>query len=156
MNNERLLHLLAAYGADSAKWPAADRAGVSFEQLADRIERSESGAMHHEGEAMRAEAVALDDWLDSYRVKPPGHDLLNRIIASGPAPAVKRWFEHLWSGMGLGMAGVAAGGILAGVLLMSAILAPDEMSQAVSSSPTADSSYLTTAFNGSSPLWSEE
>jgi hypothetical protein len=185
MKNERLHQLLATYGAQPAKWPAADRVDTPAANPADLIVNTESGVIQAgsgvmrvgsaseqaESKAMLAEAAMLDSLLDSYRVSAPGPELLARIMASAPtatmatAPAptmacaptpVKRWFEHLWSGMGLGMAGVAAGGVLAGILLMSSILAPDEVSRVISSSPTADSSYLTTAFNGSSPLWSEE
>jgi hypothetical protein len=178
MKNERLHQLLATYGAQPAKWPAADRVDTPAANPADLIVNTESGVIQAgsaseqaESKAMLAEAAMLDSLLDSYGVSAPGPELLARIMASAPtatmatAPAptmacaatpVKRWFEHLWSGMGLGMAGVAAGGVLAGILLMSSILAPDEVSRVISSSPTADSSYLTTAFNGSSPLWSEE
>jgi hypothetical protein len=139
MNPERFRNLIAAYGANPVKWPEEDRV-QAFEQTVPQGMDSQMAL---------ADAAMLDDLLDDYIVADPDRALMTRIVASAPAAATRAWFSHWWSG--LGVAGVAAAGVLAGIMVVSSILPPPPPL-----SPPAELSYLTTAFGGSSPLWSEE
>jgi hypothetical protein len=140
MTPERFRSLVDAYGADPSKWPNDDRVRA-FEHAATPQGTDVRTAL--------ADAAMLDDLLDDYVVAAPDRALMARIVASAPASTTREWFSHLWSG--LGVAGVAAAGVLAGVMVVSSILPP-----VAQVSPPTELSYLTTAFSGSSPLWSEQ
>jgi len=98
MNNERIRQLIEAYGADPARWPAADRDAAA--------------AQHAEPTAAVAvelqQARALDCALDA--VSPPlalPSGLRARILATAPAPRVAWWFELGQALGGLRLAGPA-------------------------------------------------
>ncbi|MDF3835735.1 hypothetical protein P3W85_22700 [Cupriavidus basilensis] len=135
MTPERFRALIDIYGADPAHWPAGERSqGQAMAPLPE-----------HRG-ALDA-AAALDRLLAAHRVAAPDAALLRRIAASAPlarAPRVPWW----WSGLGLAGAGLA--GTVAGVLLMSALLA------ALPAPAAIDLPYAATAFGGMARNGSEE
>lgn len=105
MTRERFARLVAAYGADPARWPAAERAGAI--EVARRPENL----------AVLADAAALDAQLQGYSVDFPGAPLVHRVAAGAPRPAA-RWRRAgvWWSGLGL--AGVGAAGAMLGALMI--------------------------------------
>jgi hypothetical protein len=75
MNRERFEHLLEAYGADFARWPASERAAAA------------AYAAQHAGEIAPAlvAARALDAALDAVRgAAPDAAGLSQRVLAAAP------------------------------------------------------------------------
>lgn len=99
MTLDRLTELLGAYGAASARWPAAERA--------DALALIESSP---EAQALVAEAMALDDALAASPVVPVSPALRARILldaecllAAAPkpvahAPGWRGWIAQIWPG----------------------------------------------------------
>jgi hypothetical protein len=115
MTPERLDQLIAAYGAEPARWPAKERA--------------EAEALLGANPAALDAARALDAALDAWKPQFPTMDLRNRVLATAPKPRVQGrvwvWARpRLWlQGAGLAMAcaaGVAVGATLIGPDLASA------------------------------------
>ena len=100
---ERLVAVLAAYGADPARWPEADR-------------RNLAAHLAEEGEAMAA-AQALDRLLASAPKAAPGEDFVARVMARiddgarEPAPRARRM------GLGWGSAIPLAASLILGAYL---------------------------------------
>jgi hypothetical protein len=151
MTPERFRAIVDAYGADARHWPAAERADAS------------AWAEQHRGEAdaLLAQAALLDAWLGSASVAAPEPALVERIVASAPAPSRRRrWLPLAWPGSGSGraswwwsgaaFAGVGLIGGVAGAFAVSFFLVTG------SPSPGTESSYLTTGFSGTAADWSGE
>jgi hypothetical protein len=107
MDNDRLDRLLAAYGADPARWPQGERAA----------------AMRLFAERPRPEALAaasrIDGLLDAWVPASASLSLRERIAASAPRPRGEKsvWRSPMFwlSGAGLAAAGVM--GLMVGVSL---------------------------------------
>lgn len=105
MKPERFARLVEAYGADPARWPAAERAGALV-----------AAAQPHNA-ALLAEAAMLDGWLDCYEVRLPGAALIHAVAAGAPQPVMQSRRAALWW-PGLGLAGVGAVGVVVGALVV--------------------------------------
>lgn len=107
MNEERFTDLAGAYGGDVSRWPmqtwdAAAAFMASAPGLSGRI---------------LAEAAELDVALDAWGSIPADAALIDRILASAPAPRARRsWREWLAPvGLGAGLATACAVGLIFGV-----------------------------------------
>jgi hypothetical protein len=100
MDDERFEALLAAYGADAARWPDAERA-LALRHLAA------TPSAH----GLRAEAKRLDGLLDAWTMDTAGADLERRVAATAPLASIFRP-RTLW----VTAAGLAAACVL-GVLV---------------------------------------
>jgi hypothetical protein len=100
MDEERFEAMLAAYGADAARWPGAERA-LALRHLAA------TPSAH----GLRAEAKRLDVLLDRWALAAPAADLERRVVASAPLARIFRP-RTLW----LSAAGLAAACVV-GVLV---------------------------------------
>jgi hypothetical protein len=102
MTPERLQQLIAAHGAEPARWPEDERA-AALSMAVDHASALEAG---------RALDRALDAW-----VAPPPSDALRRRVL-GAAPATPPWARPgLWLS-GAGLAAACAAGVVAGVGLI--------------------------------------
>lgn len=112
MTPERFHSLVDAWGADSRRWPDAERADALAWARAHRAE----------ADAALAAARDLDAWLACDRIAPPSSALVERIVAGAPAraDAGSRRRRFWWSGVGV--AGVGLAGALAGAVAMSFIV----------------------------------
>lgn len=139
MTPERFRTIVAAYGSDARRWPAGERAAA------------EAWAHANPREALLAldDAADLDAWLAYDTVAPPAPSLVERIVATAPAPQrARRRGKVWWSGAafaGVGLAGALAGAVAVSMLMLGG--AP--MSQ-------HEPGYLTTTFGGPSVDWSDE
>lgn len=108
MEQERFEQLIAAYGADPARWPAAERAA----------------AQRRAAERDLGDERALDALLDAYRVEGPSAALRQRVLAAAPGP--RRAFRptRLFWLSGAGLAAACAAGVLLGVRLGGAMASP--------------------------------
>lgn len=107
MTKERFQALAEAYGAEIAGWPAEYRDDAALLAAADSAF----------AQAVLAREAQLDAALDALPRVPASAALVERILASAPAPR-RRW--RLWlapAGLGAALAGVAAAGLLVGVQL---------------------------------------
>jgi hypothetical protein len=126
MTSERFLALVAAYGADARRWPAADRAAA--ERFAADDPARFAPAV--------AEADATDALLHASCVAPPSMALRDRVIASAAEAGLKarregrRWVDRLVLTLGAGWAAAACAGIVAGVM-MTSYLTADAQADAV-------------------------
>ncbi|MET3554097.1 hypothetical protein [Burkholderia sp. 567] len=133
MTPERFRTIVAAYGSDARRWPQDERAAA------------EAWAQAHPRDALAAldDAAELDAWLMQDTVAPPASALVERIVASAPAPQrARRRGKVWWSGAafaGVGLAGALAGAVAVSVLMLG-------------SAPIAqhEPGYLTTTFGGPS------
>jgi hypothetical protein len=128
MNQERLEQLISAYGAEPARWPAAERAEAE-RRLNEDATASEPLALER----------ALDAVLDSWAPQFPTMALRNRILAEAPVGRGARLSRRgLLGGRGLwlsgaGLAAACAAGVAVGAGLIAPSLAnafPGERSQA--------------------------
>ena len=121
MNRTRFEHLLEAYGADFARWPAAERAaGAAY-------------AEHHAPDlaALLREARALDAALNEARgAAPDVAGLSARVLAAAPKPA-----QGFGRRAGLALAACAVFGAMLGY--GGGLMAP---------AAAADEEYFTMAF----------
>jgi len=111
MDPERLNELIDAYGAEPARWPAAERAAA--QALLARTPAAR---------ARLAEAAALDSRLDSWTGNAPALDpaRLAAAASAGPQPRplsrprpAMRWTPFAWQGAA-GLAAAALAGFLIG------------------------------------------
>jgi hypothetical protein len=97
MDRRRLQDLIAAYGAEPERWPAAERdqarALATFSDLAD--------------------AAALDRVLDAFTLAAPGLELRRRVLAGAPKQRNVRAIWPAWLS-GLGLAAACAAGLVVG------------------------------------------
>jgi len=113
MTPERFGHLADAYGADLRRWPAAERAGA--QALLARGDAEVLDALE--------QARQLDRMLDRHQVPAPAPGLARRIAASATiAPRDAFWRRYAdWLSragfVGVGLAGVAAGMLVASLSL---------------------------------------
>lgn len=111
MNATRFEEILAAYGADPARWPDGERdAALAFAQENPQ----------HSARPM-ADAHLLDAALDRARTDPPGDLLMARILKTGEAQTriVPPWARiaavlALGAGLGLGWGGASLDGAVQG------------------------------------------
>ncbi len=114
---ERFSALADAYGAVVARWPEAVR-----DKAMCRAREPEFGAV-------LAKAESLDAYLDAWTVYVPGNDLLARVVSSAPTP--RRAFcagaRFWWAGIGIGvsLAGAAAGALGAATFVPPELVASD-------------------------------
>jgi hypothetical protein len=136
MTPERFRTLVDAYGADSCRWPAAER------------EAAEAWAAQHraEADALCAQAASLDAWLAGATVEPPARALVERVVAR--APARRAHGRFWWQGAVFAGAGLAGG--LAGAFAVSFFV--------LTSAPPSlhEASYFTSGFGGTTASWSGE
>ncbi|MBR8220821.1 hypothetical protein [Burkholderia ambifaria] len=133
MTPERFRTIVAAYGSDARRWPQDERAAA------------EVWAQAHPRDALAAldDAAELDAWLMQDTVAPPAPALVERIVASAPAPQRARRRGKVWWS-GAAFAGVGLAGALAGAVAVSMLM--------LGSAPIAqhEPGYLTTTFGGPS------
>ncbi|WP_175713195.1 hypothetical protein [Burkholderia ambifaria] len=133
MTPERFRTIVAAYGSDARRWPQDERAAA------------EAWAQAHPRDALAAldDAAELDAWLMQDTVAPPASALVERIVASAPAPQRARRRGKVWWS-GAAFAGVGLAGALAGAVAVSMLM--------LGSAPIAqhEPGYLTTTFGGPS------
>ncbi|MBR8128070.1 hypothetical protein [Burkholderia ambifaria] len=133
MTPERFRTIVAAYGSDARRWPQDERAAA------------EAWAQAHPRDALAAldDAAELDAWLMQDTVAPPAPTLVERIVASAPAPQRARRRGKVWWS-GAAFAGVGLAGALAGAVAVSMLM--------LGSAPIAqhEPGYLTTTFGGPS------
>jgi len=133
MTPERFRTIVAAYGSDARRWPQDERAAA------------EAWAQAHPRDALAAldDAAELDAWLMQDTVAPPAPTLVERIVASAPAPRRARRRGKVWWS-GAAFAGVGLAGALAGAVAVSMLM--------LGSAPIAqhEPGYLTTTFGGPS------
>ncbi|HYE43681.1 MAG TPA: hypothetical protein VEA15_09845 [Caulobacteraceae bacterium] len=125
MNTERFETLIAAYGAEPSRWPAAERDAAMAFMASDRAA----------AERLLFEARMIDAALDASPTPQVSHALRESILAAAPRPRPVRsggfgWPAWLRAGAGLVAAcavGAAAGGLtitqLAGAAQADSILA---------------------------------
>jgi hypothetical protein len=101
MDEERFEAMLAAYGADAARWPEAERA-LALRHLAA------TPAAH----GRRAEAKRLDALLDSWRLDTPSTAFERRVAAAAPLARIFRP-RTLWISAA-GLAAACVVGVLVG------------------------------------------
>ncbi len=121
MTPERFAHLAEAYGADLHRWPAA--------------EQPDAQALLHSGDTTALTALQqarqLDRLLDSHQLAPVDPALARRIRLSAPvARPTSFWTRYAgWLSpagvIGVGIAGVAVGMLVASLSLPTPRLAPD-------------------------------
>ncbi|MBR8181089.1 hypothetical protein KDW54_01640 [Burkholderia ambifaria] len=133
MTPERFRTIVAAYGSDARRWPQDERGAA------------EAWAQAHPRDALAAldDAAELDAWLMQDTVAPPAPALVERIVASAPAPQRARRRGKVWWS-GAAFAGVGLAGALAGAVAVSMLM--------LGSAPIAqhEPGYLTTTFGGPS------
>ncbi|HEY1610385.1 MAG TPA: hypothetical protein VGG24_14050 [Paraburkholderia sp.] len=152
MTPERFHTLVDAWGADSRRWPDAER------------EDALAWARAHRAEADAAFAAArdLDAWLACDPLAPPSHALVERIVAGAPAriDAGARRRRFWWSGVGV--AGVGLAGALAGAVAMSFVVlgSPPPSANGSGHGFAAENSAFETGFgspdSGSVADWGDE
>lgn len=135
MNDERLNALIAAYGADPARWPEGERAAANA-----RLDAATPGL---------AEARELDLWLAASPAPAVSMSLSERVIAAGlgarATPArVRLWRDRLALAFGAGWAAAACAGVVAGVLVGGQIGEADRVDAVLyqASQPTLDDSEM--------------
>lgn len=113
MTSERFLALVAAYGADTRRWPEAERAAA----------RAFAASEPAVADPAMAEADAADALLHASRVALPSMALRDRVIASAAEAGLKarresrRWLDRLGLAFGAGWAAAACAGVVAGLSL---------------------------------------
>lgn len=115
MTAERFLALVAAYGADARRWPAAERASAeAFAAAEPAIAR-----------AALAEADDIDALLHASPARHPTMALRDRVVLSASEAGLKArragraWIDRLGLAMGAGWAVAACAGVAAGVMMTS-------------------------------------
>lgn len=109
MSPERFDALIAAYGAEPSRWPAAEREAAT-------------AYLGRRPDALGAEQ-ALDEALDAWRPAPASAALRERILAAAPRPAPTRWsWRQVWL-PGAGLAAACAAGAVVGATLVGPSLA---------------------------------
>jgi hypothetical protein len=113
MTAERFHALIAAYGADTRRWPEAERAAAeAFAAACPGIARTALD-----------KAEAIDALLHASRVRSPSAALRDRVIASAADAGLKarregrRWLDRLALAFGAGWAAAACAGVAAGVIM---------------------------------------
>lgn len=106
MTIDRFRALADAYGGVIARWPG------------DVAAEARRLSLTAEGGAILADALALDEALDEWRVPAPGAALAGLIVAGAPGPSLARRARLLWAGFGVAAAlSGATAGVAATVVL---------------------------------------
>ena len=128
MTLDRFTDLAAAYGADIARWPEAERTA------ARALAQSEPRAA-----AILADAGILDRALHAAVTPPASRALYERVIAEAPALVARgrlaRWMTAV--GLGAALAMAAASGVAVG-----AVFAPSAVLQLQSADPLSEANTL--------------
>lgn len=132
MTPERFEALAEAYGGDPARWPATERDAAAA-LMADRPAWAQ---------AVLAEAAALDGLLSALPAPRAPAELVARIVRGAPAPRRpwRRWFVP--AAMGAGLAAATAAGVLVGVQLGAADVAPSGDAMVAGADDEAFNLYL--------------
>lgn len=124
MTRERFQELADAHGGAVARWPAAEREAAAI-------------LMAAEPEFARqclAAADSLDAALDLWAPLSAPQGLRDMVIAAAPLGRPRRgpraWL--LGAGVGAGLAGACAAGLVFGVVLSGSLSAPSDAAEAVS------------------------
>ena len=108
VTTERFEALAEAYGGDVARWPEAEREAAAA-LMAARPEWVRD---------ILGRADQLDGALAAFSPPRAASGLMDRIIATAPAPRARRWGGWLAPiGMGAGLAAACAAGVLLGARL---------------------------------------
>ena len=105
MTQERFEALAEAYGGDIGRWPQAERGEAT---AFARAQPQAAGPV-------LAVARRLDERLAADSLAEPGFDLRQRIIAAAPRAARRLWRWVTGVGLGLGLAGACAAGVVVGL-----------------------------------------
>lgn len=118
MTRERFEDLAEIYGGDIARWPMAERDAAALLMAADP----------DFAKAALAAPAGLDDLLGAWAPQPVTHQLREAVIASAPRPrtrtGVRGWFWR--AGLGVGLAGACAAGLVVGVRLSDTVVQQDD------------------------------
>jgi len=113
MTAERFLALVAAWGADSRRWPADERvAAEAFMAARPEIARPALD-----------EADAVDALLHASRAPAPSAALRDRVLASAADAGLRarrdgrRWLDRVGLALGAGWAAAACAGVVAGIVV---------------------------------------
>jgi len=120
LSMERFRVLADVYGGVIARWPDDHRRAAAQTAVAP------------EAAAILADALALDQVLDGWRVPAPASALVERIVASGhrpSGPSVASRARLWWSGLGVA---AALAGAVSGTAAV-AMVAPIDVSGAATS-----------------------
>ena len=122
MRRERFLELEEAYGGAVARWPDAEREAAAALMAAEPAFAREA----------LTEADRLDAVLDAWAPLAAPHGLREAVIAAAqPARrGVRAWL--LGAGVGAGLAGACAAGLVFGVALSGGLSSVSEVPEALS------------------------
>ncbi|MES2724275.1 MAG: hypothetical protein V4656_14065 [Pseudomonadota bacterium] len=124
MTRERFLELADAYGGGVAHWPAADREAAAALMAAEPDFARQ----------VLADADRLDAVLDAWAPLSVPHGMREAVMAAAPA-ARSRWSPRTWllgAGVGAGLAGACAAGLVFGVALSANLSSATEAPAALS------------------------
>ena len=106
MDAQRFAALVDAYGAESRRWPAAERDAA----------RAFAAEQPHACEPLLAAGRETDSLLSSVPVVVPGRKLRKAIMESAPKPRRRAMPEWMWL-PGAGLAAACAAGAVFGAVL---------------------------------------
>lgn len=124
MTRDRFLELADAHGGAVARWPAAEREAAATLMVAEPEFARQS----------LAAADRLDAVLDAWAPLSASHDLREAVIAAAPVARPRRGLRAwlLGAGVGAGLAGACAAGLVIGVALSGNVTAPNDAPEAIS------------------------
>jgi hypothetical protein len=114
MTRERFTGLAEAYGGQIARWPEAERDAAAALLAA---EPEFAGAV-------LAGPSGLDEALDHWAPMPVRAELRAAVIGAAPGPRRSVWSWAMGLGLGAGLAGACASGVVAGAVLLGAFTDP--------------------------------
>lgn len=118
MTRERFEDLAEIYGGDIARWPAAERDAAALLMAANP----------DFAKAALAAPAELDAMLDAWAPLVVSHPLREAVIAGAPTvrgrSGVRGWFWR--AGLGAGLAGACAAGLVVGVRLSDVVVQQDD------------------------------
>ena len=116
MNPDRFERLADAFGGDPERWPTGER------QAALRLAAAHPGLTA----PVLGEAARLDGILGLAPLESPSRELRERIVLGAPrprsSPTAWRWLAGL--GLTAGLAGAAAAGVAAGIVVAPVAFSP--------------------------------
>ncbi|MES2340924.1 MAG: hypothetical protein V4597_04555 [Pseudomonadota bacterium] len=128
MTRERFLQLADAHGGAVARWPA-------------EVREAAAALMAAEPDFARQaleQADRLDAILDAWAPLSLSHDLREAVVAAAPRPrrgrGLRAWL--LGAGVGAGLAGACAAGLVVGVVLSGNLAGASDAPEAVSAAMT--------------------
>jgi hypothetical protein len=114
MTRDRFADLAEAYGGQIARWPEAEREAAAVLLAAEP---------DFAGDVLAA-ASGLDEALAQWAPQPVRAELRAAVLDAAPRPSrsIRSWAMGL--GLGAGLAGACASGVLAGALLLGSLADP--------------------------------